>query len=196
MIFDRSGTQTITLDPAKVQEILNLSRDHDEQLKEARQDLVRAETRLLMERQWKWPVIAASAGAGALMLVGLQMPGVMPKVSKMLAATADYGWSVATGDFVFGDVPLPVSFVAAVTIGLVSAMYLLAVAIKTNSPRNAARKLVGGLADVADSIGAPTEHGGGSALRLRIMPATPSLAESVTSMLHRPAHERRLALVC
>ena len=52
----RAGTLPVTLEPRLVVEVLSLARQHDEMLKEARQDLFRAETKLNVERRWKWPV--------------------------------------------------------------------------------------------------------------------------------------------
>ncbi len=39
-----------------VVEVLSLARRHDDLLKETRQDLFRAQTRLSIQRRWKWPV--------------------------------------------------------------------------------------------------------------------------------------------
>lgn len=57
-------------------EIIALARQHDEQLKEARQDLFRAETKLAVERAWKWPIRAACVVLGALAVAAYQNPDV------------------------------------------------------------------------------------------------------------------------
>jgi alkylation response protein AidB-like acyl-CoA dehydrogenase len=60
----RAGTQPVTLEPSRVIEILALARDHDDRLKALQQDLLRAETKLRVERKWKWPVRAGCVGLG------------------------------------------------------------------------------------------------------------------------------------
>ena len=66
----RAGTHPVTLEPPTVAEILALARQHDERLKDLRQDLFRTETKLRVERAMKWPIrfgcIALGAGALAL----------------------------------------------------------------------------------------------------------------------------------
>src|SRR5688572_17265960 len=86
MSLTHSGTQSVLLDPSSVQEILELSRGHDQELREARQDLLRAETNLRLERRWNWPVLAVSAGAGAVVLATLQMPDVALLVRERIAS--------------------------------------------------------------------------------------------------------------
>jgi hypothetical protein len=65
----RAGTLPVTLEPQLVVEVLSLARQHDDMLKEARQDLFRAETKLNVERRWKWPIrlgcVALGASAGS-----------------------------------------------------------------------------------------------------------------------------------
>ena len=62
----RAGTHPVTLEPPTIAEILALARQHDERLKDIRQDLVRAETKLSVERTWKWPIRAACVALGAI----------------------------------------------------------------------------------------------------------------------------------
>lgn len=61
----RAGTLPVTLEPQLVVEVLSLARQHDDMLKEARQDLFRAETKLNVERRWKWPIRLGCVGLGA-----------------------------------------------------------------------------------------------------------------------------------
>ena len=67
----RAGTHPVTLDPPTVAEILALGRQHDERLKDLRQDLFRTETKLRVERALKWPIRigCVAFGAGALATV-------------------------------------------------------------------------------------------------------------------------------
>ena len=52
----RAGTLPVTLEPQLVVEVLSLARQHDDMLKEARQDLCRPATKLNVERRWTWPI--------------------------------------------------------------------------------------------------------------------------------------------
>ncbi|HVY90548.1 MAG TPA: hypothetical protein VG942_16905 [Hyphomonadaceae bacterium] len=77
----RAGTEPITLSPSRIQEILGLSRQYDEQLKEVRQDLLRAETQLREERKAKWLIRAGCVGLGALLLASAEDPVLMTSLS-------------------------------------------------------------------------------------------------------------------
>lgn len=68
----RAGTHPVTLEPPTIAEILALARQHDERLKDMRQDLVRAETKLRIEQTWKWPIRAACVALGAVGLATVQ----------------------------------------------------------------------------------------------------------------------------
>ena len=65
----RAGTHPVTLEAPTVVEILALARQHDERLKDLKQDLFRTETKLRVERSLKWPIrigcVAFGAGAFA-----------------------------------------------------------------------------------------------------------------------------------
>lgn len=65
----RAGTHPVTLEAPTVAEILALARQHDERLKDLKQDLFRTETKLRVERSLKWPIrigcVAFGAGAFA-----------------------------------------------------------------------------------------------------------------------------------
>lgn len=195
MSLTHCGTQSVVLDPSGVQEILELTRNHDQQLRETRQDLLRAETNLRSERQGKWPVLAASAGAGAAALATLQIPDVMLYAREGLAS------ALAAAERILSDGV--VIFVAAiVVIVLAAAGMLLAWALRKVSPRIVARDLMeqftlrqgvsamtfsdDSLEDVAISVGVLTRRPHVFPKRRRLLPATtPSLASSVTSLLHR-----------
>lgn len=68
----RAGTHPVTLEPPTVAEILALARQHDERLKDIRQDLFRAETKLRVERAWKWPIRVGCVALGAGGLAAIQ----------------------------------------------------------------------------------------------------------------------------
>ena len=68
----RAGTHPVTLEPPTIAEILALARQHDERMKDMRQDLVRAETKLNVERAWKWPIRAGCVALGAVGLAAVQ----------------------------------------------------------------------------------------------------------------------------
>lgn len=68
----RAGTHPVTLEPPTIAEILALARQHDERLKDMRQDLVRAETKLRVEQTWKWPIRAGCVALGAIGLAAIQ----------------------------------------------------------------------------------------------------------------------------
>lgn len=68
----RAGTHPVTLEPPRVVEILALARHHDEVLRETRQDLFRAETKLNFERVWRWPIRAACVALGVVGMAAWQ----------------------------------------------------------------------------------------------------------------------------
>jgi len=68
----RAGTQAVTLEPSMIVEVLSLARAHDDLLREMRQDLFRAETKLNVERRWKWPMRIACVALGAGGLAAFQ----------------------------------------------------------------------------------------------------------------------------
>ncbi len=68
----RAGTRPVTLEPSMVVEVLSLARRHDDMLKDIRQDLLRAETKLGVERRWKWPVRAGCVALGAAGVIAIQ----------------------------------------------------------------------------------------------------------------------------
>jgi hypothetical protein len=70
-----------------VAEILALARQHDERLKEVRQDLVRAETKLGVERAWKWPIRAGCVALGAVGLATTQNDAVRDSVNAFVMDT-------------------------------------------------------------------------------------------------------------
>lgn len=82
----RAGTQPVTLEPSRVIEILALARDHDDRLKALQQDLLRAETKLRVERKWKWPIRAACVGIGVAGVFAAQNEALMTYLANSLTA--------------------------------------------------------------------------------------------------------------
>lgn len=64
--------------------MLGLARQHDELLKEMRQDLLRAETKLQVELRWKWPIRVACIAIGAAGLAILQNDVLRASVLEFL----------------------------------------------------------------------------------------------------------------
>src|SRR5690606_42116848 len=85
----RAGNLPGTLEPQLVVEVLSLARQYDEMLKEARQDLFRAETKLKVERRWKWPILigCVALGVGSVFLF---------QNEAMMGATVDFLRSLGT----------------------------------------------------------------------------------------------------
>jgi hypothetical protein len=129
----RAGTQTLTLEPSCVAEILALARQHDEQLKEARQDLFRAETKLSVERTWKWPIRMGCVALGAGTVLAFQN-------QDLRAAVVDFG-ADSLGRMRSSGVEVLVTFllIGAVIFGLTVLIRRL---IAGPSPEQKARKLM------------------------------------------------------
>lgn len=83
----RAGTHPVTLEPPTVAEILVLARQHDERLKDIRQDLFRAETKLRVERAWKWPIRVGCVALGAGGLAAIQNETVRASVTHAFVDT-------------------------------------------------------------------------------------------------------------
>lgn len=82
----RAGTHPVNLAPAEVGELLALARQHDDKLKEARQDLFRAETKLSLERTWRWPIRFAFLMAGIVGMAAWQNQEVRDGVDSFLTS--------------------------------------------------------------------------------------------------------------
>jgi hypothetical protein len=191
----RAGTEPITLEPSRIQEILSLSRHHDDLLKEARQDLLRAETQLRVERAWKWPIRAACFGLGALGLAGLQDQILMARINDFVGA-------VGKIDFMAGNSTLIGLMVGGVAI---YAMILLVQRLFGKpSPEEAARKLMEQFAqrdgvaayvfsgeeiedaeELAASTTMLTRKQNKTFRQRRLTPATRTLQSSLTTLLNR-----------
>lgn len=101
----RAGTHPVTLEPSAVVEIMTLARRHDEMLKETRQDLFRAETKLGVERAWRWPIRAACVALGGVVVAAWQYDGLRDSVlasverfvAQMRTGGAEMGIAILAG---------------------------------------------------------------------------------------------------
>jgi hypothetical protein len=129
----RAGTQPVTLEPSLVVEVLSLARSHDEMLKEARQDLFRAETKLHVERRWKWPIRVACVALGAGGLAAFQN-------EQLRASIMEYLDVVTAGLLGAGNMAL-LGFVV-LCVAAWGAFHLIRRATRGPTPEQQARKLM------------------------------------------------------
>lgn len=129
----RAGTLPVTLEPQLVVEVLSLARQHDEMLKEARQDLFRAETKLNVERRWKWPIRIGCVALGAGGLAAFQNEALMAAAMDFLrslgSTITSAGYSGLIGLVVFGA-------------AIYGAVWLVRRAMRGPTPEQTARKLM------------------------------------------------------
>ncbi|RYG30106.1 MAG: hypothetical protein EON93_15455 [Burkholderiales bacterium] len=199
----RAGTLPVTLEPQLVVEVLSLARQHDEMLKEARQDLFRAETKLNVERRWKWPL--------RLVCVGLGVAGVFIFQNEVImAATVDFfrslGATVASTGYN--------GLIGLVVIGALgyAAYWLIRRATTGPTPEQTARKLMEQFAekdgvaayvfagdetpeDEAASIGALTRPENKTFRQRRLTQSNRTLSSSLTRLLNRTSAEEQSSLL-
>ena len=209
MSFEPVGLHAITLEPANIQEMLELSRNHDQQLKEARQDLLRAETNLHAEQKWKWVWRAVGLCLGALGLITLQNTTFQQKARQVSDGALTYAEGFAPGSVVVGNVSIPIFVPLLVALAAAAAVILLAfLAARKPPPRVAALKLMQRfvLHDgvTAQMFGGDSAAEVAAAVAMRARPrrmfsktrapaiVTSSLASSMASVLHRAAEARPL----
>lgn len=198
----RAGTLPVTLEPQHVVEVLSLARQHDEMLKEARQDLFRAETKLRVERRWKWPLRVGCVALGAGGLTLFQNEAVM-------AATVDFLRSTGANIVGAGNTAL----VGLIVFGVViyAAVWLIRRAMRGPTPEQTARKLMEQFAekdgvaayvfageenadDEAASIGALTRAENKTFRQRRLTQSNRTLASSLTRLLNRPVGDTQTLL--
>lgn len=193
----RAGTLPVTLEPQLVVEVLSLARQHDEMLKEARQDLFRAETKLNVERRWKWPIRfgCVALGVGSVFLF---------QNEAMMGATVDFFRSLGTTIASAGYNGL----IGLVVIGVLfyGAYWLIRRATQGPTPEQTARKLMEQFAekdgvaayvfagdetpeDEAASIGALTRPENKTFRQRRLTQSNRTLASSLTRLLNRQTSE-------
>lgn len=199
----RAGTLPVTLEPQLVVEVLSLARQHDEMLKEARQDLFRAETKLHAERRWKWPIRLGCVALGAVGLVAAQNEALMAAGADFLRSLGttitSAGYTGLIGLVVFGAV-------------IYGAVWLIRRAIAGPTPEQTARKLMEQFAekdgvaayvfageetaeDEAASIGALTRPENKTFRQRRLNQSNRTLSSSLTRLLNRPSGEDQSSLL-
>ena len=199
----RAGTLPVTLEPQLVVEVLSLARQHDEMLKEARQDLFRAETKLNAERRWKWPIRLGCVALGAAGLVAAQNEALM-------AAGVDFFRSLGTTITSAGYTGLiELAVLGAVIYG---AIWLIRRAMVGPTPEQTARKLMEQFAEKdgvaayvfagedtaeneAASIGALTRPKNKTFRQRRLTQSNRTLSSSLTRLLNHPGGEDRSSLL-
>jgi hypothetical protein len=199
----RAGTEPITLPPSRIQEILSLSRQHDELLKEARQDLLRTETQLRAERRWKWPARLGFLALGAAGLAALQDQQLMESLSD--------AFNRAVASFQTVDVRANTVIITLVlTCGLIwGGVWLVKRLLREPTPEESARKLMeqfaqrDGVAAYVFSGDAPedveqlaastamlTKRDAKTYRQRRLTPQMRPLASTMTALLSRTVEDR------
>lgn len=129
----RAGSKPITLEPSLVLEVLSLARAHDDMLKETRQDLFRAETKLRLARRWKWPTRLACVALGVGGLAAFQNEALPASALESIE-------TITAGLFGAGNLSLPgIVALCAVAWG---AFHLFRRALRGPTPEQQARKLI------------------------------------------------------
>jgi hypothetical protein len=112
----RAATHPVRLEPAATAELLALARNHDEKIKELRQDLFRAETKLYHHSLWRWPVRFAFLTAGVLGVLAWQneriRTGVITFCISAMRHVREGGVETLVGMLIAGVVVAVLMFVA------------------------------------------------------------------------------------
>ncbi len=180
-----------------------LAREHDDMMKEARQDLFRAQTKLKAERTWRWPIRVACVALGAVGLAAYQNEAIREQASTFVSGFFTH--MRASG----------VETAVAVLIGsvvILAAAFLVRRLLAGPSPEEKARKLMeqfgqsDGVAayvfsahdnveDEAAMIGALTRPSNKQIRQRRLTSSNRLLAASMSRVLNRPfetENDRRL----
>lgn len=198
----RAGTRPVTLEPSHIVEVLAMARDHDQLLKEARQDLFRAETKIQVERRWKWPIRIACVALGAAGLAAFQSEALRAWAMDMFGASAR-GFQEAGDSALIGLVVAGIAIYAAI--------YLLRRAMRGPTPEQTARKLMEQFAqrdgvaayvfagdespeDEAASIGALTRHEHKDFRQRRLTPSNRTLQSSLQRLLNQTVDDSQQML--
>lgn len=198
----RAGTRPVTLEPNLVVEVLSLARQHDDMLKETRQDLFRAETKLNVERRWKWPLRLACFGLGVGSFAAIQNEALMLTVSEFIRSTGagmmSAGNMALVGLLVFG-------------VAIYSAVWMIRRTMRGPTPEQTARKLMEEFArkdgvaayvfagdetpeDEAASLGALTREENKMFRQRRLTQSNRTLSSSLTRLLNRTGDDTHTLL--
>lgn len=184
------------------QDILEIAKMHDQQLRATRQDLVRAETRLQSEKRWRWLDRLAGVVGGTLLSLAALQAHFTDHLARAATAGAAYLATTSQSGIVFGAVIVPTTSIMMAATGFVGLQIFVAFAFRRPSPRAAAQKLMrrlssGGkltahaFADVdIDDVANDIRHflrrrrAGQNGVRLPVN--APTLESSISSLLHQP----------
>jgi len=188
----RAGTQPVTLEPSRVIEILSLARDHDDMVKALRQDLTRVETKLRVEKKYKWHWRLACVGLGVLGLMAAQNEVLMTSI----ATSAQAIWQELQAK---GNASLFVLLITGVAI--YGAVWAIRRSLREPSPEQQARKLMQQFAEKdgvaayvfanetpeeeAETIGALTKPENKDLRKRHFTASHRTLQSSMTRILHR-----------
>jgi hypothetical protein len=114
-------------------EVLSLARVHDDMLRETRQDLYRAETKLRVERRWKWPARFACVALGVGGLAAFQSEALRASALESID-------TVAAG--LLGAGNLSLLGIVALCAAAWGALYLVRRGLRSSTPAQQARKLM------------------------------------------------------
>lgn len=195
----RAGTLPVTLEPSMVVEVLSLARNHDDMLKETRQDLFRAETKLNAERQWKWPIRLGCVVLGAGGVLAAQSEALRAWVTESAERASE---TMATA----GNMTLVGVVIAGVV--LYGAVYLIRRMVRGPTPEETARKLMQQFAqrdgvaayvfageespeDEAASIGALTSEKHKHFRQRRLTASNRTLQSSLQRLLNRTVDDNQ-----
>jgi hypothetical protein len=210
MSLETAGLKAVMLDPPSIQEVLELAQSHDDQLKEARQDLLRAETRLRAEQTWKWLWRAVSLGLGMLALATLQNAEFQRKAHEAFAEFLAYAQTFMPGSIVLAGVEISLLIPTLLLFAGVAASTLFGVLIfREMPPRQVARKLMDqfvlhdgvtaralgedSVAKVAAAVAARARPRRVFFRPRKATPVAPMLVSSVKTLLNRAAEAQAFA---
>lgn len=177
----RVATHPVRLEPSVTVELLSLARQHDEKIKDLRQDLFRAETKLYNHRLWRWPIHFAVFMAGILAVLAFQneriRAGVVSFFNSMLTRVRPGGVETLIALAVAG-------------VAIVALMLLAHRLIRGPSPEARARKLMRQFAE-ADGVAAyvftdeDTTEGEASLVNALIRPGSKKVRQRRLTQDHR-----------
>jgi hypothetical protein len=114
-------------------EVLSLARHHDDMLKETRQDLFRTETKLNVERRWKWPTRFGCVALGAASVLAFQNEALKAWLAESAERTFE-GMSSAGNATLIGLV--------VAGIALYGLVWFIRRTVRGPTPEKTARKLM------------------------------------------------------
>ena len=188
----RAGTRPVTLEPSRVLEILALARDHDDMVKALRQDLTRVETKLRVEKKYKWHWRVACVVIGVLGLLAVQNEELMASLSASVQAIGQELQAKGNASL----------FILIITgIAIYAAIWAIRRSFREPTPEQQARKLMQQFAEKdgvaayvfanetpeeeAETIGALTRPENKDLRKRHFTASHRTLQSSMTRLLHR-----------